>query len=147
MQTELPQGPAVAPRVPVCLTAQGARFGTRFPTLGYDQYGNSHDCVCEYGDTACWDVTYPTKEVMNRCVPCEDPTQPDCQAPLTQSTKCVDAVQGLPVVLDEAAQTNGNGPVFSALGAGERRGRAHPRAPSVCSCAGRRSSSSRRRSA
>ena len=102
----------------VCLTEQGARFGTRFPTAGYTQYGVSHDCVCEYGDTACWDVTYPTKEVMYRCVPCEDPTQPDCQPPVSQSTKCVDVVQGEPVTLDEAACTAAGGGINWCSGDG-----------------------------
>ena len=88
---------------PACLTAQGVLFGTRFPTAGYAQYGASHDCVCDYTDSACWDVTYPTKEIMHHCVPCEDPTQPDCQPPVDKQTKCVDEVSGVIVAISAAS--------------------------------------------
>ena len=79
----------------VCLTALGSKFGTRFPTKGFEEYGVSHDCVCEYAaqrDPAmgnCWKVDYPTKEVMYRCIPCADPSQADCTPKSTYQTKCV----------------------------------------------------------
>lgn len=73
----------------VCLTPLGQKWGTLFPTQGFQEFGVTHDCVCEYGDRNCWNVDYPTKEVMYRCIPCADPTQADCMPQQTYQTKCV----------------------------------------------------------
>jgi hypothetical protein len=84
----------------VCLTALGSKFGTRFPTKGFEEYGVSHDCVCEYAASRspaagnCWKVDYPTKEVLYRCIPCADPSQPDCTPVKNYQTKCVCAATG-----------------------------------------------------
>eukprot|EP01046_Picozoa_sp_COSAG06_P014237 COSAG06_NODE_878_length_11812_cov_5.549560_3_plen_504_part_00 len=65
------------------------KFGTTYPSAGYAEYGVTHDCVCEYDDSLCWKVDYPTKEVMYRCIPCADPSQADCTPEKVYQTKCV----------------------------------------------------------
>ena len=80
----------------VCLTANGVLFGTVAPSAGYAQFGISHDCICEYNDNRCWEIDYPTKEVMYRCIPCEDPSTPDCVPASQYQTKCVDPAPAAP---------------------------------------------------
>ena len=87
----------------VCLNAKGVLFGTVAPTAGYAQNGISHDCVCEYDDNRCWEIDYPTKEVMYRCIPCEDPSQADCVPLAQKETKCTLGNSGTLAPIDETS--------------------------------------------
>ena len=49
---------------------------------------SSHNCNCEHDGGKCWDTSYPTKSVLYRCIPCENPDADDCQPVVSYTTQC-----------------------------------------------------------
>jgi hypothetical protein len=72
---------------------------------------STHDCICEYGGTAeapdsfdgrkCWDRSYPTKSILYRCIPCEDPSRDDCTPVSYTTTRCRNRDNQLVKTLDK----------------------------------------------